>query len=76
VAIARGPSPGGEPYPRGYLTATSIRQDGLVANTDLTATAIEAILRRFTESASHLAYQAMLFMLWRRPTRSPSTGCP
>ncbi|MFF5111427.1 hypothetical protein [Streptosporangium sp. NPDC000509] len=40
VAIARGPSPGGETYPRGYLTAASTRQDGLVTNTDLTATAI------------------------------------
>ncbi|MEU4537483.1 hypothetical protein AB0G15_21735 [Streptosporangium sp. NPDC023825] len=40
VAIARGPSPGGGTYARGYLTATSTRQDGLVTNTDLTATAI------------------------------------
>ncbi|MEV0756607.1 hypothetical protein [Streptosporangium sp. NPDC050280] len=40
VAIARGPSPGGGTYARGYLTAASTRQDGLVTNTDLTATAI------------------------------------
>ncbi len=40
VAIARGPSPDGGTYARGYLTATSTRQDGLVTNTDLTATAI------------------------------------
>ncbi|SNT63166.1 hypothetical protein SAMN05216276_109812 [Streptosporangium subroseum] len=40
VAIARGVSPGGEPYSHGYLTAASTRQDGLVTNTDLTATAI------------------------------------
>ncbi|MFF5208553.1 hypothetical protein [Streptosporangium sp. NPDC000396] len=40
VAIARGPSPSGEPYPHGYLTAASTRQDGLVTNTDLTATVI------------------------------------
>ncbi|MGV9777099.1 hypothetical protein [Streptosporangium sp. NPDC003464] len=40
VAIAHGPSPDGAPYPHGYLTTTSTRQDGLVTNTDLTATAI------------------------------------
>ncbi|MEV8635264.1 hypothetical protein AB0395_26770 [Streptosporangium sp. NPDC051023] len=40
VAIARGPAAGGTPYAHGYLTATSTRQDGLVTNTDLTATAI------------------------------------
>ncbi|GAA4233674.1 hypothetical protein FHR32_002670 [Streptosporangium album] len=40
VAIARGTSPGGEPYPHGRLTTTSTRQDGLVTNTDLTSTAI------------------------------------
>ncbi|WP_425582000.1 hypothetical protein, partial [Streptosporangium fragile] len=40
VAIAHGPSSGGGAYPRGYLTATSTRQDGLVTNTDLTATVI------------------------------------
>ncbi|MBB2908780.1 hypothetical protein FHS43_000026 [Streptosporangium becharense] len=40
VAIAHGPSAGGEPYPRGRLTATSTRQDGLVTNTDLTATVV------------------------------------
>ncbi|MEU8380220.1 hypothetical protein [Streptosporangium sp. NPDC048865] len=40
VAIARGPGPDGAKYARGYLTATSTRQDGLVTNTDLTATAI------------------------------------
>ncbi|WP_068920506.1 hypothetical protein [Planobispora rosea] len=38
VAIARGPSPDGTPYPRGLLTAASTRQDGLVTLTDLTAT--------------------------------------
>ncbi|MFF0312552.1 hypothetical protein ACFYSC_34420 [Streptosporangium sp. NPDC004379] len=40
VAVARGTAPGGEPYPRGMLTATSTRQDGLVTNTDLTATVV------------------------------------
>ncbi|MFC7646374.1 hypothetical protein ACFQX6_41695 [Streptosporangium lutulentum] len=40
MAIARGASPSGEPYSHGYLTAASTRQDGLVTNTDLTATAI------------------------------------
>ncbi|MGV9325271.1 hypothetical protein [Streptosporangium sandarakinum] len=40
VAVARGASPGGAPYPRGLLTAPSTRQDGLVTNTDLTATVI------------------------------------
>ncbi|MEV4248088.1 hypothetical protein AB0J63_32330 [Streptosporangium canum] len=40
VAVAQGPSPDGEPYPHGYLTTTSTRQDGLVTNTDLTATVI------------------------------------
>ncbi|MBB4916893.1 hypothetical protein [Streptosporangium saharense] len=40
VAIADGPSPGGEPYGPGYLGATSTRQEGLVTNTDLTATAL------------------------------------
>ncbi|MBG0814258.1 hypothetical protein HS045_08515 [Planomonospora sp. ID82291] len=40
VAIASGPSPDGSPYPRGYLTAASTRQNGLVTTTDLTATAI------------------------------------
>ncbi|MFF4416153.1 hypothetical protein ACFYY8_26815 [Streptosporangium sp. NPDC001559] len=40
VAIADGPSPGGGPYGHGYLGATSTRQEGLVTNTDLTATAL------------------------------------
>ncbi|MFD8556712.1 hypothetical protein ACFV1N_05405 [Streptosporangium canum] len=40
VAVAQGPSPDGGPYPHGYLTTTSTRQDGLVTNTDLTATVI------------------------------------
>lgn len=43
VAIATGPSPDGPPYPHGFLTATSTRQDGLVAITDLTATAIDVL---------------------------------
>ncbi|MEV0613615.1 hypothetical protein AB0I81_09850 [Nonomuraea sp. NPDC050404] len=43
VALATGPSPDGRPYPRGHLTATSTRQDGLVAITDLTATAIQLL---------------------------------
>ncbi|WP_240780102.1 hypothetical protein, partial [Nonomuraea zeae] len=43
VAIATGPSPTGEPYPHGHLTATSTRQDGLVTITDLTATAIQLL---------------------------------
>lgn len=40
VAVASGPSPDGVPYPHGYLTTVSTRQDGLVTNTDLTATAL------------------------------------
>ncbi|GIH93842.1 hypothetical protein ACFFMN_16175 [Planobispora siamensis] len=40
VALASGRSPNGEPYPRGLLSASSTRQDGLVTLTDLTATAI------------------------------------
>ncbi|MER7361737.1 hypothetical protein [Nonomuraea wenchangensis] len=43
VAVATGPSPAGEPYPRGDLTATSTRQDALVTITDLTATAIQIL---------------------------------
>ncbi|QYC37774.1 hypothetical protein Nocox_00685 [Nonomuraea coxensis DSM 45129] len=43
VALAAGPSPTGEPYPRGHLTAASTRQDALVTITDLTATAIELL---------------------------------
>lgn len=43
VAIATGPSPTGQPYPHGYLTATSTRQDALVAITDLTATTIQLL---------------------------------
>ncbi|MEU8250200.1 hypothetical protein [Nonomuraea sp. NPDC048916] len=43
VALATGPSPSGEPYRHGHLTATSTRQDALVTITDLTATAIAAL---------------------------------
>ncbi|MGW0807121.1 hypothetical protein [Nonomuraea sp. NPDC002799] len=43
VAIASGPSPNGQPYQRGFLTATSTRQDALVAITDLTATTIQLL---------------------------------
>ncbi|MEV4291812.1 hypothetical protein AB0K40_40445 [Nonomuraea bangladeshensis] len=43
VAVAAGPSPAGEPYPRGHLTATSTRQDALVTITDLTATVIRLL---------------------------------
>ncbi|MGW5157010.1 hypothetical protein ACWEPN_16200 [Nonomuraea wenchangensis] len=43
VAVAAGPSPAGEPYPRGHLTATSTRQDALVTITDLTATVIQLL---------------------------------
>ncbi|MFI9558943.1 hypothetical protein [Nonomuraea endophytica] len=43
VAMAAGPSPGGRPYRRGFLTAASTRQDALVTITDLTATAIGAL---------------------------------
>ncbi|GGS79425.1 hypothetical protein ACFFV7_12590 [Nonomuraea spiralis] len=43
AAIATGPSPNGQPYPHGYLTASSTRQDGLVTITDLTATAIQLL---------------------------------
>ncbi|MGI5285081.1 hypothetical protein ACQEVF_17340 [Nonomuraea polychroma] len=43
VAIAAGPSPSGEPYPHGHLTARSTRQDALVTITDLTATAIQLL---------------------------------
>ncbi|HEX4811196.1 MAG TPA: hypothetical protein VFV66_00390 [Nonomuraea sp.] len=43
VAVAAGPSPGGEPYPHGFLTATSTRQDALVTITDLTATAVRVL---------------------------------
>ncbi|MEV4217291.1 hypothetical protein [Nonomuraea sp. NPDC049725] len=41
VAIAAGPSPTGQPYGPGHLTATSTRQDALVTISDLTATAIQ-----------------------------------
>lgn len=58
VAIARGPSPGGGPYPRGYLTATSTRQDGLVANTDLTATAIDLLGLRAPNGVVGRAWQS------------------
>ncbi|WP_037971809.1 hypothetical protein [Streptosporangium amethystogenes] len=57
VAIARGPSPAGEPYPRGYLTAASTRQDGLVANTDLTATAIDLLGLRAPNGVVGRAWQ-------------------
>ncbi|MEU5859995.1 hypothetical protein ABZ815_02400 [Nonomuraea sp. NPDC047529] len=43
AAIATGPSPTGQPYPQGYLTASSTRQDALVTITDLTATAIQLL---------------------------------
>ncbi|WP_344897133.1 hypothetical protein [Nonomuraea antimicrobica] len=43
VAIATGPAPGGQPYPHGFLTASSTRQDALVTITDLTATAIQLL---------------------------------
>ncbi|MEO3874065.1 hypothetical protein ABGB18_35105 [Nonomuraea sp. B12E4] len=43
VAIATGPSPTGRPYPHGYLTATSTRQDALVTITDLTATTLQLL---------------------------------
>ncbi|WP_240776819.1 hypothetical protein [Nonomuraea basaltis] len=43
VAIAAGPSPSGEPYPHGSLTATSTRQDALVTINDLTATTIQVL---------------------------------
>jgi hypothetical protein len=44
VAIATGPAAaGGPPYPRGFLTAASTRQDALVTITDLTATALGAL---------------------------------
>ncbi|MFI6534722.1 hypothetical protein ACIBHY_19860 [Nonomuraea sp. NPDC050547] len=43
VSMAAGPSPGGPPYRRGFLTAASTRQDALVTITDLTATAIGAL---------------------------------
>ncbi|MEU8321088.1 hypothetical protein AB0C33_22285 [Nonomuraea sp. NPDC048881] len=44
AALATGPSPSGQPYPRGgSLTASSTRQDGLVTITDLTATAIQLL---------------------------------
>jgi hypothetical protein len=44
VAIAAGPAaPGGAPYPRGFLTAASTRQDALVTITDLTATVLTAL---------------------------------
>ncbi|MBB6556758.1 hypothetical protein [Nonomuraea rubra] len=43
VAIATGPSPDGRPFPHGHLTATSTRQDALVAITDLTATTIQLL---------------------------------
>ncbi|MGW2216542.1 hypothetical protein ACWCSD_16280 [Nonomuraea sp. NPDC001684] len=44
AALATGPSPSGQPYPRGgSLTASSTHQDGLVTITDLTATAIQLL---------------------------------
>jgi hypothetical protein len=43
VAMAKGPSPAGPPYPRGHLTATSTRQDALVAITDVTTTVLDVL---------------------------------
>ncbi|WP_162795453.1 hypothetical protein, partial [Nonomuraea lactucae] len=43
LALATGPSPGGEPYRHGHLTATSTRQDALVTINDVTATAVAAL---------------------------------
>ncbi|WP_245899265.1 hypothetical protein [Nonomuraea indica] len=43
LALATGPSPTGEPYRRGHLTASSTRQDALVTISDVTATAITAL---------------------------------
>ncbi|WP_302893192.1 hypothetical protein [Actinomadura luzonensis] len=43
LALAAGPSPSGEPYPHGRLTASSTRQDALVTVTDLTATVIQLL---------------------------------
>ncbi|MFJ2028178.1 hypothetical protein [Streptosporangium sp. NPDC087985] len=58
VAIAHGPSPGGEPYPHGYLTTTSTRQDGLVTNTDLTSTAIALLGLRAPNGVVGHAWQS------------------
>ncbi|MGW4641878.1 hypothetical protein ACWEN6_25405 [Sphaerisporangium sp. NPDC004334] len=43
VAIAQGPSPQAEPYRHGHLTATSTRQDALVAVTDVTTTVLRLL---------------------------------
>ncbi|WP_285777565.1 hypothetical protein [Microtetraspora sp. NBRC 13810] len=43
VALATGKSPSGRPYPRGYLTSTSTRQNALVTLPDLTSTAISLL---------------------------------
>ncbi|WP_424536846.1 hypothetical protein ACOZ38_44650 [Sphaerisporangium viridialbum] len=43
VAMAEGPSPAGEPYHRGHLTASSTRQDALVTITDLTTTVLHLL---------------------------------
>lgn len=43
LALATGPSPAGEPYRHGHLTASSTRQDALVTISDVTATAIAAL---------------------------------
>ncbi|MFG3437707.1 hypothetical protein ACGF0J_10740 [Nonomuraea sp. NPDC047897] len=43
LALATGPSPTGEPYRHGHLTASSTRQDALVTISDVTATVIAAL---------------------------------
>ncbi|MET8143016.1 hypothetical protein ABZU32_22150 [Sphaerisporangium sp. NPDC005288] len=43
VAIAQGPSPQADPYRHGHLTATSTRQDALVAVTDVTTTVLRLL---------------------------------
>ncbi|MEV5888237.1 hypothetical protein [Nonomuraea fuscirosea] len=65
VAIATGPSPDGRPYPHGFLTATSTRQDGLVAITDLTATAIDVL--------DLPAQRAVVGRPWRPGGTAPAT---
>ncbi|WP_346102168.1 hypothetical protein [Nonomuraea maheshkhaliensis] len=65
VAIATGPSPDGRPYPHGFLTATSTRQDGLVAITDLTATAIDLL--------GLPAQRAVVGRPWRPGGAAPAT---
>lgn len=65
VAIATGPSPDGPPYRHGFLTATSTRQDGLVAITDLTATAIDVL--------GLPAQRAVVGRPWRPGGAAPAT---